>query len=250
MSAITKFSFDTTFDLLEPTDKHPEEQDSLPPAPTFTAEDLAAARAEGFTEGHQAGLADGSTALESTATQALNSLAAQLTALGPLCQEGLERCRHDAVGIARAVTRRTVEVFVQDSALKVIEQVLCETLSRVIDEPRVVIRVHNDLHDTVQQRLSSVTDQCGFPGSIILLGEPDLQLPDCRIEWADGGADYSYDAILTEIDDLIERYRAGIDSAAADSTHADDSVAVGADPQPQPEAAQNDQIDIKEQANG
>ena len=248
MSTATKFSFDTTFDLTEPVTGFTPEPESAPPEPTFSAGELAAARTEGFNDGHQAGLAEGSTSIESAATQALNGIEAQLASLGPMCQKGLDRCLHDAIGIAKTVTRRTVELSAQETALQVIENILGDMLARVIDEPRVVIRVHNDLLDTLQRRMSSVTEQCGFPGSVILLAEPDIQVPDCRIEWADGGAEYSNQAILTEIDDLIERYRAGIGADTSDA--ADTDTDNGAGPQQQIDAPQTEKIDLEEQANG
>ncbi len=246
MPAATKFSFDTTFDLADPVAGHMEEQESAPPEPTHSAAELEAARAEGFNDGHQAGLAESRSSLESATNQALNDLATQLASLGPTCQASLDRCRHDAVGIAHAVTRQTVELSAQETALQVIENVLGDMLARVIDEPRVVIRVHNDLLDTLQLHMSSVTEKCGFPGSVILLAEPDLQYPDCRIEWADGGAEYSYEAVLTEIDTLIERYRAGIGVDALDAAGTDNS----AGPQQRPDTPQTTQTDIEEQANG
>lgn len=246
MSAATKFSFDTSFDLADPIAGHRQEQEAAPPEPTYSAEELAAARAEGFTEGQQAGLAERSASLENANVQALNEIATQLSTLVPICQTGLDLCRHDAVGIAQAVTRRTVERSAQDTALQVIENVLGEVLTRVIDEPRVVIRVHNDLLDSLQQNLSSVTQKSGFPGSVILLAEPDLQIPDCRIEWADGGAEYSSEKILTEIDALIERYSAGIGAAAPDATSPESSAV----PQQHPDTPQITQTDIEEQANG
>jgi flagellar assembly protein FliH len=246
MPAATKFSFDTTFDMADPVTGHPQEQESAPPEPTYSAEELATARAEAFSDGHQAGLAESNASLESATTRAMNDLATQLESLVPVFQAGLDRCRHDAIGIAYAVTRRTVEMSAQETALQVIESVLGDVLARMIDEPRVVIRVHNDLLDSLQLRLSSVTEKCGFPGSVILLAEPDLQFPDCRIEWADGGAEYSTEAVLTEIDAMIERYRAGIGVDAPDAAGTDSS----AGPQQPPDNPQTTRTDIEEQANG
>ena len=246
MPIATKFSFDTTFDLADPVPGQVQEKESAPPEPIFSAEELALARAEGFNDGHRAGLAESNTSLESAATQALKDLAIQLASLGPICQTGIDRCRQEAIGIAHAVTRRTVELSAQKTALKVIETVLGEMLARVVDEPRVVVRVHNDLLDTLQVRMSAVTEKCGFPGSIILIAEADLQLPDCRIEWADGGAEYSSEAVLTEIDTMIERYRAGIGIEPPDAAGPEN----GTGPLEQFDTPETTQIEIEEQANG
>ena len=246
MTAATKFRFDTAFDLADPVTGNFPDQETAPPEPTYSAEELAAARAEGFSEGHQAGLTESHNSLENTTTQALGDIATQLASLGPVCQTGLDRSRHEAIGIAHAVTRRTVEQAARDTALEVIERVLGDMLSRVLDEPRVVIRVHNELLDALQARMSSVTDNCGFPGSVILLAEPDLQYPDCRIEWADGGADYNTETILAEIDTLIERYRAGIGVDDIDAASPDD----GAEQQQESDMPQSNPSEIEEQANG
>ena len=246
MPAATKFSFDTTFDLPDPLTGHAQEQDAPPPEPTFSKAELAAARAEGFKEGQEAGRAESNASVENAAAVALGRIAELLAGLGPVCQAGLDRCRHETVGIARAVARRTVERSAQETALQVIENVLGDVLGRVIDEPRVVIRVHNDLLDPLQQRMSHVTGKCGFPGSVILIAEPDLQRPDCRIEWADGGAEFSNEAILAEIDTLIDRYRAGIGADGMES----DTGADAAEPQEIPDTTAPTDIDLEEQSNG
>jgi flagellar assembly protein FliH len=246
MPAATKFSFDTTFDPPDPVTGHAQEQDAPPPEPTFRKKDLAAARAEGFEDGKQAGLAESNASVENAAAEALSRIAEQLASLGPACQAGLDRCRHETVGIAQAVARRTVERSARETALQVIENVLGDVLGRVIDEPRVVIRVHNDLLDPLQQRMYSVTDKCGFPGSVILLAEPGLQRPDCRIEWADGGAEFSNEAILAEIDALIDRYLAGVGADGLET----DNGADAANPRENPDTTAPTEIDVEEQSNG
>ena len=253
MSAVTKFSFDTSFDLTDSYDGHLQEQEELPPEPTYSAEELAAARTEGFSEGHQAGFAESAASLENAAVQALNDIAAQLSSMAPMCQAGLDGCRRDSIAIAQAVARRTVDQLAQETALQMIEGVLGELLTRVIDEPRVVIRVHDDLLDSLQQRMPVVNEKSGFPGSVILLGEPELALPDCRIEWADGGAEYSHEAVMAEIDTLIERHRAGIGANAVPGTPVASDAAdtdFNGGPQQEPDTQQTIQTDIEENANG
>jgi len=246
MPVATKFSFDTTFDLVDPATGHMPEPEAPPPEPTYSAEELAAARAEGFDDGHQAALAESNASLDRSAAQALSDIATQLASLGPVCRSGLDQCRHEAIGIAHAIGRKMVETSARDSALQAIEEILGAMLSRVLDEPRVVIRVHNDILDTLQDRMSSVTDGCGFPGSVILLSEPDMEIADCRIEWADGGADCSIGPVLAEIDTMIERYRAGIGTGGPAADNAD----LKAD-QPQPsDTPETNDNDIEEEING
>jgi flagellar assembly protein FliH len=253
MPAATKFSFDTTFDLAEPVDARKAEQEAPPPEPTFSAEELAAARAEGFDAGQQSAFEASNASLESAVSQALSDIAGQLAALGPACQSGLDQCRREAIGIAHAIGRKMVETSARDTALQAIEDIVGTMLTRVIDEPRVVIRVHNDILDTLQQRMASVTASSGFPGSVILLSEPDMEIADCRIEWADGGGDFSIDAVLAEIDTMIGRYRAGIGVGGPLSDSADivpDSTEIAADLPQSPDIPETTDNNIEEQING
>lgn len=210
MVAIRKFSFDQVFDSVERPARREPETEAPPPEPVFSRADLAAARDRGFSEGREAGAADALASVEHAAATTLAQINEALAALAPALGDAVQRCRQDAVGIAHAVTRKMIEQSDSDSAMTAVEAVISKVLPRIIDEPRVVIRVSDALLDPLQQRLSAVSESCGFPGSLILLAERDLQRPDCRIEWSDGGAEYDSGALWSEIDDIIERYRAEI----------------------------------------
>lgn len=210
MVAIRKFSFDQVFDSVDRPARRAPEKEAPPPEPVFSQADLAAARDRGFSEGREAGAADALASVENAAATALAQIGEALASLAPVVSDAVQRCRRDAVGIARTVTRKMVEQSASDSAMTAVEAVISKVLPRIIDEPRVVVRVSDDLLDPLQQRLSAVSKTCGFPGSLILLAERDLRRPDCRIEWSDGGAEYDSGKLWSEIDDIIERYRAEI----------------------------------------
>jgi flagellar assembly protein FliH len=39
----------------------------------------------------------------------------------------------------------------------------------------------------VRGRLEEIARACGYEGRLVVLGEPEIGVGDCRIEWADGG---------------------------------------------------------------
>ena len=246
MAAVKKFGFDQVFDAPRESAPRKEKKETPPPEPTFSEADLAVAGERGFSEGREAGRAEALASIENAAAAALAQINQALAALGPVVGDTAERCRQDAIGIARAVTRKLIEPSARSSALTTVEGVIAEVLPRIIDEPRVVIRVSDELLDPLQQRLSAITANCGFPGSLILLAEGDLPRPDCRIEWADGGADYDSERLWKEIDGIIERYRAEIGAGGTGAERTPDG-----DPgQAMIEADPAEQTDSEEQPNG
>jgi flagellar assembly protein FliH len=77
------------------------------------------------------------------------------------------------------------------------------------------VRVNNELYPAVRERLAEIARARGFEGRLVVLGETDIALGDCRIEWADGGAIRDRAAIEKTIDDLVARYVAARRSAEA-----------------------------------
>lgn len=212
MATVTKFGFNTDFDI-EPmpveaptVESRPVESQPVEPAPVklLTEQDLAAAREEGFAAGREAGLADATTAAQGRLAEAQSALASQIGALGPGYQDTLAACRRDAIAIAKAIVRKTVTAGESDAALAGIEKMITRFLPGLLDEPRIVVRVNDALLDALQENVRPLAESCGFGGGIILLSDPDLALPDCRIEWADGGAKKDSGALWREIDAVIE----------------------------------------------
>ncbi len=205
MATMTKFGFDTQFDI-EPPPVEAAPEPAPPPVPLLTEHDLSTAREEGFTAGREAGLADAQAAAQEQLAEALSAIAAQIGALAPGFQDTLAACRADAIRIAAAIARKTVAATERHGALASIEQMIASFLPRLLDEPRIVVRVNDALLDTLQERIQPLVESCGYTGGIILLAEPGLALPDCRIEWADGGAEKESGALWRQIDGAIENY--------------------------------------------
>lgn len=239
MAAITKFSFDTTFDTAEEF-VVPEAEETLPPEPTYDEADLTAARDQGYAAGFQAASEEARASIETATAGALEEITRQLTAMETVLTSGLHQAERSAIGLAGAIARKMVDKTIQDNAQASIEAIISDVLGQVLDEPRVVIRVSDQILDPLKQRLSSVTQKSGFPGSVILLAEPGIENPDCKIEWADGGADYVYEKLWTEIDEIVERHTLAI--GAEDGGPEQDTPAGDA---PEPE-----HVISEEQSNG
>ena len=206
MPTATKFRFDTPFDAEPPS--RPETPAPEPvPEKVLTDADLAAAREQAFAAGREAGLADATAAAEQARADALSRLAQQLDDIVPRHADALSACRNDAVEIARAMVRKIISAD-HTSAVAGVEHMIASFMPRLLDEPRIVVRVNDALLDLLQDKMPSLADACGYRGAVILLSEPEMALADCRVEWADGGAERDTEALWCEIDASIEAFLA------------------------------------------
>lgn len=206
MATMTKFAFDTRFDA-QPAADEPAPQPE-PEVPPLTEQDVADAREAGFAAGREAGLADATAAAQARLAEALAALAEQIGALGPGYRDTLAACRADAIGVGRTIAHKTTAAGGRDAALACVEETISTFLPRLLDEPRIVVRVDDSLLDALRERIEPLAQASGYTGGIVLLSEPGLALPDCRIEWADGGAQRDSAALWRQIDSAIESYLA------------------------------------------
>jgi flagellar assembly protein FliH len=198
-----KFNFDTPFD--EPA---PHVEPAAPPPPTFTLEELEAARAEATAAGIEAGEARARAALEA-AIEA--SLAGVGRALGDLLarQTGmLIEIRADAAELAHAIAAKLAPTLVAKVPLAEIETMIEGCLGELAEEPRIVIRLADQLVDALKARIDGIAAAAGFPGQIVLLGDPSIEVGDARVEWAHGGAERNTRALASAIEAAVARFAA------------------------------------------
>lgn len=214
--AATKFLFETSFDTdgrrpsAPKTECAPEpvvEEPTAPPEPTFSAADLAAARAEGEAQGRAAALQDAMASVEHQTTEVLERIALQLEGLlKGLLVVGQEH-QDDCLRLSLAILRKLFPHLSATNGLSEIEHVIGEALGRLQEEPRIVIRVADALLDNLQARIDILTQRSGFEGKVVLIADDSMTPDAVRVEWADGGAerdpDTCWDAIEALIDEVV-----------------------------------------------
>jgi flagellar assembly protein FliH len=208
MASATRFQFDTVFDAPAPEPEPCDEE--TPPPPSFTEEELAREAARAFARGREEALAEAGMADSRQTAAAIEAIGAALSTLGPICEAGLKRCRADALMLAAAIVRKVVPKAMHDATGGTVEALLVSVLPQLMDEPRLVIRVSGALLETLRQHIEDAARGCGYPGKIIMLADETLDGPDCRIEWADGGAEFETGRIWREIDAAVDRHLNGV----------------------------------------
>ncbi len=208
---VEKYLFDTTFDdeFLE-TQKAVEEaiieEEMTPPPPTFSEEEMAACRETALAEGRAAGQAETEAGISRVASEALEVIGSHIGNLAELQKTSNEKTHRDALKLAAAIVRKTVPAIAYETAGPAIEDFIRGSLPQIMEEPRIVVRISEPLLEQIKEDMEKIAAQSGFPGQMIVISDPDLSIQDCRIEWADGGAERDSTRIWQEIDQSIERF--------------------------------------------
>jgi flagellar assembly protein FliH len=184
---------------------------------TLEAE-LAKARRDGYEHGFAEG--ERSTASETakaTAAAAVK-LAEESVAMNVAFVQALQTRSAEAAQLALAAARKLAASLLDRQPLAEIEALLAECLASVQDAPHMVVRCHPDLADALRDAAEQHLESTGFGGRLVILGEPEIPLGDCRIEWADGGLVRDFAGTNQDMDEAIARFLTTRDGTAAEET--------------------------------
>jgi len=176
-----------------------------PPPPMFTEEDVNVARDMAYEEGRRRGLTEAADSATQQTSVALAAIAAQMADLAARQVEAGEEASRNAVRVALAAFKKMLPSLADATAIDEIVRVVGEVVGQVLDEPRIIVRVATALAEPLRARLDEVADSHGFEGRVVLQPDARLATGDCRIEWADGGAQRDQARLAAEIEATIER---------------------------------------------
>lgn len=202
-SSLSPFNFDRVFDGVDGVD---DDEASGAAKRRFSEDDLEATRLEGVAQGRDEGLAEARLELEHAATEALAAIESGITGLDARFAASLEEIRGEAAQLAFEIAAKLAPTLLRREPLSEVMELIADCLAGMPTEPRIVIRVDENLIDSLQERIDAVAHRSGFSGALVLLGEPTLQGADCRVEWADGGAERDLRALQSTIEEKVARY--------------------------------------------
>lgn len=181
------------------------EPEPEPPPPMFSEEELALAREAAYQEGRQAGEAQSNQRTERLAANVMIALSDQMATLFRQQEEANEANSRAAVRVAMAVLKKVLPAACEASAFDEVTRVVEEVVAHILDEPRIIVKVAEQLVDAVRERLDALCQAHGFEGRVVVQADLRMLPGDCRVEWTDGGAERDQARLIEEIEATVER---------------------------------------------
>lgn len=266
---VRKFMFDRSFDEdVEPAGTEVEEAEAEAPAeeaepevvaPTFSEEEMKAARDEAFAAGKEEGAADAKASTEREIKVSLEGVVERLKGVGEAQDKANASVLETAVIVAVGIARKLFPTLNEKHALAEIERMVGLAMDRVLEEPKVVVYVNDKLKAPLAERVAGLVAKAKFKGEMIVEGVDDIIVGDCRVEWMGGGARRNMDELWQEVDVIVEHNLADDSKTAAavatEIAEPGQDIADAAQPDAEPEtedadAAQPDAPPAPEAAAG
>jgi flagellar assembly protein FliH len=209
MPSTDKFSFFRSFDQPAPNDQEaaieeeaPEEPEVI--VPTFSEEEVENARAEGVAQGREEGIKEASETTERLINETTQSIHAQLNDVFTRQTNANSEIFRDSINAAIAVVKKSFPQMTDVHGTDEIEKMVGKILTHILEEPRVVISVNEEIKEPLSVRMEDITKSAHFDGRVVIRGESDISQGDCKIEWSNGGAERNLEELWQQIDQVVE----------------------------------------------
>ncbi|HEY3020436.1 MAG TPA: FliH/SctL family protein [Solirubrobacteraceae bacterium] len=192
------------FDQLAPAPRPGPSGAASGPSPEDVARALAAARAEGFAEGHSAGAAEASARVAS-AEEALRAAAAALAASREQVADDVERA---AVDLALRVAEQVVGAAIAADPELVLKAVR-GALRRLVERERVIVLVHPEDLDVVRAGLVPLTAELGGVEHFEVQAERRVARGGAVVRTGEGEVDASVQTKLERAREVLDHELCG-----------------------------------------
>ncbi len=171
---------------------------------SYSAEEVEAIRKEVLAEGKALAAAE----ILHAHTMALSAISQSVAALIGNADATATALRAESARLALAVGRKLAESSLAQCPHGEILTLVSECMHKLHLEPRLVIRVAAEFADHIKEQVEPLSERNGFAGRVIVLVEPALTGPACRIEWADGGIEQDLSSTFAAIEEHVTRWHA------------------------------------------
>jgi len=232
MPEVRKFLFDRSFDPevaeVAEIEEKPTEEPEEAQAPTFSEEEMQAARDESFAAGMEEGVRKAAEATEHQIQETLKAVDGRIGELFAAEERAHTEVMDNAIAVAVGITRKIFPTLHERHGLEEIERMVVMAVERILDDPKIVIYVNGDLAAALEERVAGLATEAGFKGEIEIVAAEGLPAGDCRVEWTGGGAVRDLGELWQEIDEIVERNLAGTAESAEETTPEESAESVKA----------------------
>ena len=201
-----RFLFDHSFDVERKSARKRKAEEEKPPEPTFSKEELEAARQDGFAEGRAAGAQEATSGLEAATAGVVEEICRQLPALSTDQAAANDRLMHDGAKVATTIARKILPSYSARHGTDELTALVTRSLQSLVDQPKIIVCVGPSQVAPITEHLETAASASGFDGRFLVEANETMGPSDCRVTWQGGGLERCEPEIWQQIDAAIEEY--------------------------------------------
>ena len=216
MADFKPFTFDLDFTKtaypprkLTPEELLAIEAEKQTQAPSFSEEQLSQAkeqaRDQGFEEGVAHGRAEAMQQIEANIENLMPSLIAEFKKLPKIIEGTHTQNISDMLQLVEFIFSKLYPTLAETHGYKDLLLIFEQTISRLVDDAKVVVKLHEQSLAYLKPKLEAIAKDQGFDGRLIIVPDAEINKADIRINWTGGFLVRTLEEIYAEAQSLIRR---------------------------------------------
>ena len=182
----------------EPIEVEPE-----PVEPTFSEAEVAQKVQAAETEAYQKGLDEAKQSEEAAANALLLKIDAAISQVLADNEQARQALSQEFRTMAQQMLATLVPTLQAEQASNIIEKFLEDNFKNFSHEVKLSFYFNPAIIMQAQAILGRLAHKNDFEGKITLHKDSSLEIGDCRVEWADGGVEYSNEGMRRAAEELL-----------------------------------------------
>lgn len=161
---------------------------------------------DAFLQGKEEGFAEAVSSIEKNCETILNDIQQSVSVIMSRHDEQIAMMEKKATSMVLAIVKKLAPAVVKEKPLPEIENLVLECMRNNPSEPRLVIRVDEQMLPHLRRKIDMLQTSSDYNGQVVLVSEAMGNISDCRVEWLDGGAERDFETLMNSIDTMVQKF--------------------------------------------
>lgn len=188
-----------------------EEEEELPPPPTFSLEELDAAKKTSFEQGRQTGFDAGRKEADDETSQrtkrievVCDHIIGKVSDLDGHLKHYVNHIGAEIHALVTMIARKVAGDVINSIPSASIEAMIDECMGILMTQPKVTLIIHPDLGNHLGEILQERLQKAGIETKLSILPDSSLELSEGRLEWRDGTMARDMAAVWEQIETKLQ----------------------------------------------
>lgn len=173
----------------------------IPEIPTFSEDELAAAKEIAYMQGLEEGKRMQQSEIDAQLLQTLTGFEGELVKFIDAESEKRREVQKDAAELAKTIALKICLTESEKHSVDRVVVCLDSVTKMLLDKPKINISVHPDLMEPLTKRIKRMIEG----DAVQVITDESLSILDCRFNWQEGGAEVMLQNTLQQIDTYIDQ---------------------------------------------
>ena len=182
-----------------------KEEDHVEAEEVFSRRELEDKVAAAEHEGYENGYKQAKEEQEEEKNRLLNDISQKLTVLLAQCDNMGKQYEDEAAKVLKQALQTLVPPLLEENAQTLVNEFLQKNFNNFKYNEKLSFYIHPDIISYAQDCIVKLANSNDFEGKIAIHKDSSLDKSSCRVEWDNGGVEYTPGEQLSQVEEMLEK---------------------------------------------